>query len=289
MKGVLPDSSTSITLNYRMRRKGFDTDKGIIHYWVNEMADSPVTLIFLPGLSADHRLFEKQLDYFCDKYSLIIWDAPGHNESRPFVLDFTLMDEARWLHDIIKVENVSNPVLIGQSMGGYVAQCFMQLYPKECFGFISIDSAPLQRKYVTSAEIWMLRKCEWMYRMFPWKLLVKASSYGCAQSEYGKSLMKQMMLTYSHDEYCSLAGHGYRILADAMAADLPYMIDCPVLLICGQKDYAAAAQRYNRAWAETEGLPIYWIPNAGHNSNTDCPEVINNKIEEFICGMNCDR
>ncbi len=87
----------------------------------------------------------------------------------------------------------------------------MESYPGECTGFISIDSVPLQRKYVTSAEIWMLRNCEWMYRIFPWKLLVKAGSYGCAETEYGRSLMREMMLTYTHDQYCSLAGHGYRI------------------------------------------------------------------------------
>ncbi len=269
----------------RMIERQLVTGKGIIHYWVNEMEDSRVTIVLLPGLTADRRLFERQIEYFCDKFRVLVWDAPGHSESRPFKLDYTLVDEARWLHDIINAEEITKPVLIGQSMGGYVAQCFMELYPGECKGFISIDSAPLQRRYVTSAEIWMLRNCEWMYRLFPWKLLVKAGSYGCAQTEYGKSLMKEMMLAYSHDEYCSLAGHGYRILADAMAADRPYFIDCPALLICGEKDYAAAAQRYNRTWAATEGLPVYWVSDAGHNSNTDRPDLINRKIDEFIGGI----
>ncbi len=261
------------------------TGSGTIHYWMNEMADSSVTLVFLPGLTADHRLFEKQLEYFCDKYRVFVWDAPGHNKSRPFKLDFTLMDEARWLYEILKAENITSPVLIGQSMGGYVSQCFMERYTGLCKGFISIDSAPLQRRYVTSSEIWMLRNCEWMYRIFPWKLLVKAGSYGCAQTEYGKSLMKEMMLTYSHDEYCSLAGHGYRILADAMAADLAYSIDCPALLICGEKDHAAAAKRYNRAWTAAANIPLFWVADAGHNSNTDCPDLINQKIENFITGL----
>ncbi len=127
----------------------------------------------------------------------------------------------------------------------------------------------------------VLRNCEWMYRVFPWKLLVKAGSYGCAQTEYGRSLMRGMMLTYSHDEYCSLAGHGYRILADAMDADLPYVVDCPALLICGDTDKAAAAMRYNRAWNATAGIPVRWVPDAGHNSNTDRPEFVNSAVEDF--------
>ncbi len=264
-----------------LHEKEYAASGGKIHYWVNGISDSSSTLVFLPGLTADHRLFEKQIEYFSGRCRLLVWDAPGHGASRPFILDYSLMDKVRWIREILDSEGIVRPVLVGQSMGGYVAQCFMGLYPGFAAGFVSIDSAPLQRRYVTGAEIWMLRNCEWMYRMFPWKLLVKAGSYGCAQTEYGRSLMKDMMLSYSHDEYCSLAGHGYGILADAMAADLPYVIDCPALLICGDTDKAAAAMRYNRAWTAISGIPLYWVPDAGHNSNTDRPDLVNSAIEDF--------
>ncbi len=68
-------------------------------------------------MTADYRQFEKQVEYFRDRAGVLVLDAPGHNESRPFALDFTLMDEAECLHNIILAENVSNPVLVGQSIG----------------------------------------------------------------------------------------------------------------------------------------------------------------------------
>ncbi len=268
-----------------MIEKTYSTSSGTIHYWVNGIDGQSPVLVFLPGLTADHRLFEKQIEYFHDKIPLLVWDAPGHGASRPFALDYSLADKARWLHEILDAEGIGRPVLVGQSMGGYVAQCFMELYPGSAAGFIPIDSAPLQRRYVTGAEIWMLKNCEWMYRLFPWKLLVKAGSYGCAQTAYGRDLMREMMLSYTHSEYCSLAGHGYRILAEAMDADLPYVVDCPALLICGDTDRAAAAMRYNRAWTVTAGLPIFWVSDAGHNSNTDRPDLVNAAIEDFCGGL----
>ncbi len=264
-----------------MQEHIYHTSSGDIHYWVSKhvVATAPA-LVFLPGLTADHRLFDKQVEHFAAHYSVLVWDAPGHGASRPFMLNFSLMQKASWLHAILRHEGITRPILIGQSMGGYVAQAFMEQFPQEAASFIAIDSAPLQRKYVTAAEIWMLRHVEGIYRLYPWNALVRDGANGCAETTYGKQLMREMMVQYSKNEYCTLAGHGYRILADAMAADLPYAIACPALLICGEKDKAASTKRYHQQWAKQ--LPIYWVPNAGHNSNTDNPDAVNAQIEQFV-------
>ncbi len=44
-----------------MIEKTYITPSGTIHYWVNEGQAEAPTLVFLPGLTADHRLFEKQI------------------------------------------------------------------------------------------------------------------------------------------------------------------------------------------------------------------------------------
>ncbi|MCR5089337.1 MAG: alpha/beta hydrolase [Oscillospiraceae bacterium] len=265
-----------------MTEKTYYTASGTIHYWTNEIRGGRQTLVFLPGLTADHRLFDKQTEAFEQEFSILTWDAPGHAASRPFLLDFDLMDKAVWLHDILRKEGITAPVLIGQSMGGYVSQCFMQKYPGEVSGFVSIDSAPLKRCYVSSAEILALKNTEPLYRAFPWKALRRLGSKGCSETEYGRSLMELFMGSYSRDEYCKLAGHGFGMLAAAMEANLPYLIDCPTILICGEKDHAGSAKSYNRRWAKKENLPLCWIRDAGHNANTDKPEEINHIIREFV-------
>lgn len=265
-----------------MTEKILETALGPIHYWMTDVVPARETLVFLPGLTADHHLFDKQIEPFEKEYNLLTWDAPGHAASRPFRLDFSLMDKAVWLHAILEREGLSRPVLIGQSMGGYVAQCFMEKFPGEAAGFISIDSAPLKRSYVTGAEIRLLKKTEPMYRVFPWKLLQKIGADGCAVTGYGKSLMRRFLDSYTKDEYCRLSGHGMKLLAEAMEADLPYVIDCPAVLICGEKDHAGSAKSYNRRWAKKEGLPLYRIKDAGHNANTDKPEEVNRIIRDFV-------
>ena len=53
-----------------MREKVYETDRGNIHYWVNEFEENRLTLIFLPGLTADHRLYEKQIKFLSISRSL---------------------------------------------------------------------------------------------------------------------------------------------------------------------------------------------------------------------------
>ncbi len=263
----------------------FQTRCGAIHYWLSPPpASQGPTLVFLPGLTADHRLFERQIGYFGDRTGVFVWDAPGHAASWPFDFSFDMADKARWLDGILQAEGVENPVIVGQSMGGYVGQMYAQLFPGKLRGFIAIDSAPLQRRYVTAAEIWLLKRMEPVYRHYPWRWLLRSGTRGVAVTEYGRRLMRDMMMVYDGDQarYAKLSGHGFRMLAEAMEANLPYKIDCPALLICGERDRAGSCIRYNRAWHRETGIPIHWIGDAGHNANTDRPEAVNRLIEAFL-------
>ena len=264
-----------------MNERTYPTDKGTVHYWVNGLQPDAITLVFLPGLTADHTLFDKQVEFFESRCNVFVWDAPGHAASRPFELSFTLADKASWLHEILAAEGIKNPVLVGQSMGGYLSQMFIQQYPGEAAGFVCIDSAPLKREYYSGWELWLLKRMAPVYRAYPHKALIRDGVKGTATTEYGRALMEQIWSAYEHEEFANLAGHGYQILAEAVEANLPYEIDCPTLLICGEKDAAGSTRRYNREWTKRSGLPLVWIEGAGHNSNTDRPAEVNELIAAF--------
>lgn len=267
-----------------MKEKNYETRCGSITYWIDCIDEEAYTLVFLPGLTADHRLFDKQLEYFQGKWNLFVWDAPAHAKSRPFSFDFTLKDKATWLKEILDREKIRKPIIIGQSMGGYVGQAFEEYFPHTLCGFISIDSAPIQRHYMSNMELWFLERTEPMYRMYPWKALVRDAAKGLATTPYGQQNMREIMLEYSSDPkyYAHLAGQGFFMLAQAIKADLRYEITCPALLICGEKDHAGFTAKYNRRWHEQTGLEIHWIKDAGHNANADKPEEINAIIENFL-------
>ena len=58
-----------------MTEHTYITLSGTIHYWINaDAAHKAPQLVFLPGLTADHRLFDKQIEAFEGKHA-------GHNSN----------------------------------------------------------------------------------------------------------------------------------------------------------------------------------------------------------------
>jgi pimeloyl-ACP methyl ester carboxylesterase len=266
-----------------MDERVFTTKSGSVHYWVDKTAGpDAVWLIFLPGLTADHTLFDAQMSHFSGKANCLVWDAPAHGASRPYPLDFTMDDYARILHVILQDEGVTRPILVGQSLGGYVSQAYIDLYPGEAAGFVSIDSAPLKRKYYPTWEVKFLRHTKGMYQSIPWALLKPWGSVGAATTPQGRENMRSFMDSYDKQEYVDLAAHGYRMLADSIESERAYDIDCPALLLCGEKDHAGDVKPFNRKWTKGEGIPLVWVPGAGHNSNVDKPVFVNEQIEHLI-------
>lgn len=80
-------------------------DNTDIHYWTNDGIDSNVCIFFSHGLTADHRCFKKQEEYFENKYKIINWDIHMHGKSENN--DFISYEEcAKLMKKIIDKENV---------------------------------------------------------------------------------------------------------------------------------------------------------------------------------------
>lgn len=146
-----------------------------------------------------------------------------------------------------------------------------KLFPKKLRRLVTIDSSPLKREYYTAIELWLLKIIEPIYRIYPWKSLLKAGFKGVSTTEYGRKLMLDMMMVYdgNQERYSKLAGHGYKNLAKAVEKDLNYEINCPHLIVCGKEDKAGSTIRYLKKYEKNTGKAVKWIDNAGHNSNTD--------------------
>lgn len=261
-----------------MQKKVIADSTGNIVYWKSDVFDlSRDTLFFLHGLTANHTMFEQQFAFFEKYYNIIAWDAPAHGESRPYA-GFTYEKAAQGIKNILDKCKVSNVVLIGQSMGGFLAQAFICRYPEMAKAFVAIDSTPYG-DYYSKSDVWWLRQIEWMSKLYPEKLLKTSMAKQNADTEIGRLNMASMIEGYSKAEMCHLMGIGY---AGFLDDNRECVIPCPVLLIVGEKDQTGKVRAYNREWAKRTGYPLVWIPGAAHNSNVDNPTAVNKEILGFL-------
>lgn len=260
-----------------MREAHIKTKYGTVYYWTTKIDSTKRTLFFLHGLTANHTMFDYQIAHFKNACNVIAWDAPAHGKSRPYTA-FHYEDAAQTMHAILRELNVTNVILIGQSMGGFIAQSFLCRYPKMVHGLIAIDSCPFG-DYYSKFDIWWLKQIEWMSRLFPEKLLKSSMAKQNAVSTAGQNNMQEMISGYSKRELCHLMGIGYAgFLEDNQTLD----IACPALLLVGEKDRTGKVKTYNRKWTARTGIKQITIPDAAHNANVDNPETVNQCIGDFI-------
>lgn len=260
-----------------MQQKQHKTSSGSIAYWVSK-CQAKYTLVFLHGLTANHTLFERQISHFAGRCNLFCWDAPAHGKSRPFA-DFSYSLLAKNLRDILEKEQIKNVVLIGQSMGGFVAQTYMKQYPNEVKGFIGIDTSPFGLSYYSKADLWWLRQVKWMSMCFPHKLLVWSIAQSCTYTKAAYLNMLTALQPYPKGELCRLMGMGY---AEFIKENCDLEITCPAVLLIGQHDRTGKVKQYCTEWHEKTKIPLHVIPHAAHNSNYDNSETVNQEIDRFL-------
>lgn len=267
-----------------MNERFVETPRGRVHYWVSEtssMPDDQPWLFFLHGLSANHRLFDHQIECFEGRFPLIVWDAPMHGNSRPYQ-GFSFASCAQDMADVLDAQGVAACVLVGQSMGGYNAQHFIKRFPQRTLGFVGIDTASVDSSYYTRSDKWWLHQVGWMSHLYTYRGLVDGIAKASTVTDYARKNMIEMLQIYPKDELCTLLGTVYSALADELT---DVSIECPAQLILGERDCIGKMQAYNQAWAKRTGIPLQVIEGAGHNSNADAPDVINAIIEEFCQGL----
>lgn len=260
-----------------MQEKSVVSERGRTFYWT-EKGDSPDALVFLPGLTANHHLFDRQTEAFSGQYHCIVWDAPAHGKSRPY-RDFSYANAAGELRRILDAEGVRKAVLVGQSAGGFVAQSFYKAYPAMVTGIFMIGTCPYGPSYYSRSDLFWLRQTRWMFGLYPDKILRSSMAKMCGDTPHARENMLAMLADYSKEELCRLMYTGF---AGFIPEICELRIRCPVWLLVGEHDRTGKVMSYNKRCHEQEGFPLYIIEGAAHNANDDQPARVNELLRDFL-------
>lgn len=236
-------------------------------------------LLFLHGFPLDQSLWKRQVNFFQKKYRVITLDLPGLGQSRvPVIGKFNLDDYSDIMRNFLSYLKIEQVILIGHSMGGYVALEFCRKNKEMVTKLILVDT----------------------------KVDSDTSEKRQKRMLFIKQLQQDKIDGFIQDQMDSLFIHSVRniamvkkiieknnkenliILLRAMVKrkaywDVLFRISVPVLLLVGENDpMLKDMEKIIKKFLE---FSFFKIPNAGHISFLDRPAKFNKIMNIFLKGF----
>lgn len=253
---------------------------GDIHYKLSGI-DSGPTLVFIHGVGMDHFTFQEQLTSLEQHSKVLVWDLPGHGAStlENYHKRFTELS-AECLNELMEALQISQAVLVGQSLGSMVAQHFQLNFPEKVMAVVHAPGIELKSH--------MGKWVKMLVPIFIFLIGLIPEKMFCSSFGKHRAVKKEVQ-----DYLASTIGKIGKKLALKITADMCYdLIDpspnppkVPLLIIYGEKDLAFI-RNASKAWHKNEPTSqCVEIANANHIANQDNPVDFNRALKAFLEGL----
>lgn len=97
-------------------------------------------VVLLHGFLENKSMWDKYIDTLTKNYRVITVDLLGHGETESLGYVHVMEDQADMIYAVLIYLRLRKVVLVGHSMGGYVALAFAELYPDHVKGLFLLNS-----------------------------------------------------------------------------------------------------------------------------------------------------
>ncbi len=253
-----------------------------VHYWV--FGDGPVTVVGVHGAGGDHTAFDPQVEALVrNGFRVITWDMPPFGASGGSSVPFTARQAREDLLRLLDHLDLERPVLLGQSLGGGVAQSLVKAHPDRA-GALAVLGAPWITGPLRAGERLPLKSAAAVMRLMPTRrihalmtsLVVSTSPSLAVRAEFAE-LIAQVPRRHLLD--------AVRTGGQLLDPDPTYRTPIPLCLMRGEHDVTFNVNEIMPRWAAAEGVAEVIIPNAGHVANLDAPQAFNEALLRFLAGL----
>jgi len=102
------------------------------------------TILFIHGFCETKEIWHYFKNYFTNSYQVLCIDLPGFGGSIGLEKNTSIEAMSGALHDTLQHLNIEKPVLVGHSLGGYVALAYAEQYPNDLAGICLFHSTAFE-------------------------------------------------------------------------------------------------------------------------------------------------
>lgn len=279
MKGIMPDNSIKSTIGlpvYENDMKKIIQANGI-HLSVKEDGNGQ-DMILIHGKGYSKENMDRLFYHYRSAFHVISYDVRGHGESdKPS--SFTLEDDVRDLVSLIEVMRLVKPVVIGFSMGSYIALKTAEEYPDlfskviligtKCGGTAS-STQILQEKAASEGMSKEQITQQIMHKVFaPETTMDDIASFD-------KEIQSPVKLTKVQQDAITKSLQNFDLLSQADNVKIP------VLVLTGEYDGINPPAQGKKVAEALPDAQFKVIPGAGHIAFFENPDQVFKEIDTFL-------
>ena len=259
-------------------------DGSTLHYWLSGPSAGPIVAL-THGACLDHHSFDHQVAALEGAgFQVLTWDMPGHGASKRLVGRFTVARLAEDLRALLDEVGATEAIVLGHSMGGYVAQEFAHRFRERTSALVVVGSTDLARP---ASRLWRP-----IYAALPLALRCmslngyrKRALADLALRAPVRDYAKHAMSVIDRKEFIDIIRGGVHCLWFGTGHGDDHSIPMPFLLTHGDRDRANRGVfiKSSPRWAARVPSCVYEVvPNAGHAAHMDNPEAFNALLLRFL-------
>ncbi len=254
----------------------YKSSYGEIYYETHGPSDNAVTIVFVHGMLADHKMFKPQVSKFKDQYRVLLWDMPEHGQSVKLNREFNFTIAADSLIELLDSLGIEKVVLAGVSMGGYVSQYIAGKYPERVLGVAIEGGHPLHFR-LTRIVSFLFQFVSLIFKLAPLSIIrfyfVKMTP-GDEGKRYIENIFSQL------DKRRLL--HIFEGLKKQLLQGTEKPVQLPVLITHGEKE-APLFRKMCAQWHDSSpDITYVVIPGAGHDAMFTKPDEYNKALQSFL-------
>ena len=239
-------------------------------------------LVFLHGFLENATMWDFYVEPLSKKYKVITIDLLGHGQTECMGYVHTMEDMADAVQAVLHELRIRKAVLVGHSMGGYVALAFAELYPDNVKGIVLLNSTSRadsdERKLNRDRAIKAVKQ---NYATFISMSIANLFSEDNREklSEEIESVKQQALKTPLQGIVAALEGMKIRKDREVLLHFAPY----PILLILGKKDPVLPYED-NLEQLEGTATQLISFPD-GHMSHIENQKQLEKVLLVFFKGI----